>query len=127
MENNETVHFKILGRPRPQKRPRVYGKKATDPSAGDKQAFLLLAWGFRPDSPHSGPVSIELEFGYRTLIRSADIDNLAKFVLDALNGIFYQDDRQIVTLRAAKVTVDDDYTAVKINYLKAAQPQKESE
>ena len=78
----------------------------------------MLAWSFKPDQLHTGPVYIEMEFGYRTLVRSADIDNLSKFVMDALNGTFYHDDRQIVVLRAAKVVVVDDYTAVTIKYLK---------
>lgn len=32
-----------------------------------------------------------------------DIDNLAKFVLDSLNGVLYTDDRQVVSLKATKV------------------------
>lgn len=32
-----------------------------------------------------------------------DVDNLAKFVLDALNGVLYDDDRQIVSLNVLKV------------------------
>jgi len=31
-----------------------------------------------------------------------DVDNLAKFVLDSLNGLLYEDDRQIVSLQATK-------------------------
>ena len=32
-----------------------------------------------------------------------DIDNLAKFVLDALNGLLYTDDRQVVKLLVYKL------------------------
>lgn len=32
-----------------------------------------------------------------------DVDNLAKFVLDACNGLLYHDDRQIISLNIAKV------------------------
>jgi len=32
-----------------------------------------------------------------------DVDNLAKFVMDSLNGVLYEDDKQIVSLRATKV------------------------
>lgn len=39
-----------------------------------------------------------------------DLDNLAKFVLDALNGIAYDDDSQVATLTCAKAytTSPDD-------------------
>lgn len=32
----------------------------------------------------------------------ADVDNCAKAILDAMNGIVYRDDRQVVSLRARK-------------------------
>ena len=32
-----------------------------------------------------------------------DIDNLAKFILDGLNGVLFQDDRQVVQLTALKL------------------------
>ena len=32
-----------------------------------------------------------------------DIDNLAKFVLDSLNGVLFADDRQVVSLKAMKI------------------------
>lgn len=39
----------------------------------------------------------------------ADLDNLIKFVLDALNGVMYIDDHQIVSIKARKeyVTADE--------------------
>jgi Holliday junction resolvase RusA-like endonuclease len=32
-----------------------------------------------------------------------DVDNLAKFVLDALNGLLYSDDSQVILLQAVKL------------------------
>jgi Holliday junction resolvase RusA-like endonuclease len=37
-----------------------------------------------------------------------DVDNLAKFVLDSLNGLVYTDDRQIVSLHVTKLYDNDD-------------------
>lgn len=37
-----------------------------------------------------------------------DIDNLAKFVLDALNKVLYQDDKQIVKLTCYKLRDNHD-------------------
>eukprot|EP00559_Dactyliosolen_fragilissimus_P008951 CAMPEP_0184861534 /NCGR_PEP_ID=MMETSP0580-20130426/6200_1 /TAXON_ID=1118495 /ORGANISM="Dactyliosolen fragilissimus" /LENGTH=232 /DNA_ID=CAMNT_0027359065 /DNA_START=356 /DNA_END=1054 /DNA_ORIENTATION=+ len=47
--------------------------------------------GLRPTSPEK----------YR--ITRTDVDNLAKFVMDSLNGILYVDDKQVVELIAKKV------------------------
>ena len=45
----------------------------------------------------------------------ADLDNLVKFVCDALNGIFYKDDSQIVSIYASKVWGAEDYVFVKVS------------
>eukprot|EP00543_Licmophora_paradoxa_P006569 CAMPEP_0202455834 /NCGR_PEP_ID=MMETSP1360-20130828/13268_1 /ASSEMBLY_ACC=CAM_ASM_000848 /TAXON_ID=515479 /ORGANISM="Licmophora paradoxa, Strain CCMP2313" /LENGTH=60 /DNA_ID=CAMNT_0049075513 /DNA_START=266 /DNA_END=448 /DNA_ORIENTATION=- len=51
-----------------------------------------------------------------------DVDNLAKFVLDSLNGVLYHDDRQVVELIAIKRYDNDDMcrgkTIVKIQEYK---------
>jgi Holliday junction resolvase RusA-like endonuclease len=41
-------------------------------------------------------------------IFQSDVDNLAKFVLDALNGFLYVDDKQIISLTAIKLWDNDD-------------------
>ena len=39
--------------------------------------------------------------------RDMDVDNLAKSLIDGLNGIVWHDDRQVVKLSIEKVYVDD--------------------
>lgn len=48
----------------------------------------------------TGPLIVWLIFaeGVRQTEKQQDIDNLAKLVLDALNGVAWEDDRQITTL-----------------------------
>jgi Holliday junction resolvase RusA-like endonuclease len=36
-------------------------------------------------------------------VTRTDVDNLAKFVLDSLNGVLYEDDRQVASLHVIKV------------------------
>lgn len=43
-----------------------------------------------------------------------DLDNLAKTVLDALNGIAFVDDSQVVDLRLSKVYADKEGTNIKV-------------
>ena len=40
-------------------------------------------------------------------IRS-DVDNLTKFVLDSMNGVIYEDDRQITSIHATKILDNED-------------------
>lgn len=46
--------------------------------------------------------------GSDAFIKHPDIDNLAKAILDALNGIAYEDDRQVVDLHCVKGYSDSD-------------------
>lgn len=46
-----------------------------------------------------------------------DIDNLIKFVLDALNGKAYIDDRQVVSIRSTKVYADHARTQIRMKLL----------
>ena len=41
-------------------------------------------------------------------VTRTDVDNLAKFVLDALNGVLYADDRQVASLTVTKVYDDEE-------------------
>ena len=54
-----------------------------------------------------------------------DVDNLAKFVLDALNTIVYADDKQIITLSAVKLLDDDGVcegsTTVELSAIRSEQ------
>lgn len=43
-----------------------------------------------------------------------DIDNLAKTVLDALNGTAWVDDKQIIDLRVTKAYSTDDFTFIRV-------------
>lgn len=40
--------------------------------------------------------------GSELSVRKPDVDNIAKIVLDALNGVAYQDDSQVVSMRIIK-------------------------
>ena len=43
-----------------------------------------------------------------------DVDNVAKSILDALNGIIYLDDKQIIKLDIKKIYAETSWTEVKI-------------
>ena len=89
-----------------------------------------LEWS---DDPIEGPVQIMLSFafeipkswrkskredaaaGWVPHISTPDLDNLVKLVTDALNGVLYIDDRQIVRIDAAKLYMPAPATMISFN------------
>ena len=68
----------------------------------------------RPEVPWEGPISISLEFNFvcpksskrRSPTVRPDLDKLARNMLDALEGIFYQNDAQVTALFLSKSYAD---------------------
>lgn len=114
----------VKGIPKAQKRHRHTKKGwAYDPSKKDKADFLFKALASKPEKPYEiCSVNIVFSFPrpkshYRTgrncaeLRQNApfkhtsrpDVDNLLKFVFDALNRHFWNDDSVIYKVEASKV------------------------
>lgn len=114
--------FEIPGVPVPKGRPRMTksGHAYTPQQTRDYDAWVRLCW-LQTGQPMSlQPLQILLKFylpipksfrkkqrelalaGVLLPTKKPDIDNLVKAVLDGLNGLAYQDDKQIVALEAAK-------------------------
>jgi Holliday junction resolvase RusA-like endonuclease len=100
------------------------GMRMVDPSAGDKADFLTIADKNKPEVPLDTPLHVVCTFvfprpkgHYRTgknahLLKdfapyfhtgTPDVDNLTKFIGDALNGVFWKDDSCICKLIGTKV------------------------
>lgn len=120
-----TVAFHVPGPPEPWRRARSTGaRRWTDPRSTAYRGHVLVQWrrtGSRtlPD----GPVYLRVDAvfcrprhhltkdgaltaaGRRATIPGSrmDVDNIAKAVMDALNGHAWRDDRQVVTLTARKM------------------------
>ena len=96
----------------PQGRPRFYRGVAVDPPKCKKfkQDFALLIKSQYHDDPLNDSVCVSIKiyrnFNKSTNKRYGDIDNLAKAILDACNGILWRDDSQIVDLHIVKHITD---------------------
>ena len=100
----------LPGNPRPKERPRVYhGHAVTPKDTARAEEAIRLAWRreHRGAKPFAGPVALRVRFA-RDSARPCDLDNLVKLVADALNGLAWVDDRQIVALLATKVVDRDE-------------------
>lgn len=123
------VHFTIRGDPVPMQRHRTTKKgRVYSPSSSTQQKFrstvqevlklngssvfpffsasekvkLIVAFQLKhPKHPHKG----------RKGRMGGDVDNYVKFVMDAINGVVYDDDSQVVILQAMKLyRLGDDCT-----------------
>ncbi len=132
MTISKTIHLFIPGNPVPQGRPRacIRGKHASvyeDAKSKDwKKTIAVHAWAYiRECSPgekwHQSAwqlidTAIKLNVEFRLLrpksvsvkkrpdpITRPDLDNYVKAVKDALTGVLWRDDSQIIELEAKKV------------------------
>lgn len=93
-------------------------------------ANIKQEWTFEPiDSPievsiefympipksFTKKVKKEIELGYNKHSKKPDLDNLAKLVLDAMNGIVFRDDALITRLNLVKVYSDKPRIFVQID------------
>ena len=112
----------IDGKPEPQLRPRISGNRMYDPKkTKDYKSYVsLMARKQYKGEMLISPLSVEMDI-YRQIPKSVskkrrklkddklirpvvkpDVDNYTKGILDALNGIVYKDDSQVVDLTARK-------------------------
>lgn len=116
--------FVVPGEPVPWARARTNGKRHyTDPKVATyKRTVAAVAQAcMHPRKPHSGPVVLEMRAvlpipaswsakrraaaleGLEAPGKKPDWDNLGKAVSDALNGVVYVDDAQVVRASVEKV------------------------
>lgn len=114
------VSFEVFGKVRGKGRPRFTrgGRPYTPKATRDYERAIREAFenaNGRPPEPFSGPIAVCI-MTYRQLPNSApksviseqdthkpDIYNVAKIVLDALNGVAWKDDAQVVSLTVSKL------------------------
>jgi Holliday junction resolvase RusA-like endonuclease len=141
---NDRIEMIVLGEPKAQARHRHFQMKGVkhvqtyDPSKSKKGTFASILQDNAPKTPLEGPLSLDLIFymprpknhygtGKKTgeLKPSApdwhtgrpDIDNLTKFVQDALNKIYWRDDSIICNLTARKMYSENPRTEIVITKL----------
>lgn len=70
---------------------------------------------FKPPTSASKKTKLMMVSGELKPGKKPDVDNLAKVVLDSLNGIAWHDDAQVVNLEVIKMYGTNDHILVSIN------------
>ena len=126
--------------PMPASRPKVtrwsvfYGKKYTKYREDMKMATSNTLF-----TPFEGNLYAQLDFFIKIPMswskkkklakqgqycdNNADIDNYCKSILDSLNGVYYEDDKQVVMLRARMFWSNTPRTEVTITKLEDSNEQ----
>lgn len=73
----------------------------------DRIGWIAKAQGVRADQRQRIGIKVYLHGKTTQFGRDGDIDNYLKAALDGLNGIAYQDDRQITSIWAEKLRAED--------------------
>ena len=109
----------------PQGRPRFFNGRTYDPPTSKqfKRDIALLVNSLRKDSAvYTGKIKVRIDI-FRaaakfkkgvTSQRYGDIDNLAKAILDGVNGVLWKDDSQISDLHITKNLADTPHITLSI-------------
>lgn len=102
------MKFEVGVDPKPMPRPRFarFGRVFFTKDIRDYQAVVRQAAIETGCGKLEGEVSARLRFYGRfkaSSRRAGDCDNLAKAVLDALNGVCYEDDSAVTSLQVEKI------------------------
>lgn len=128
------ITIELFGNPIPQARPRIVrgGKHAYDPKASLKEGYKWQIKSQFRDEPITAPFAADIIFfmpipkslsgvkkrqmlnGRIPHIKKPDLDNLSKFIFDCMNTLVFDDDSQLVELRAKKIYSDKPGTLVRI-------------
>jgi Holliday junction resolvase RusA-like endonuclease len=127
--NEHILTFEVPGQPIAQQRPRaasrgkfvtIYDAKESRAAKSHVALYASMAQGNKPVA--MGALSATVEFHVKkpkSKIRKnstpfpypnckPDIDNMIKLVFDAINGIIFKDDSQIISLTASKVWASEE-------------------
>ena len=117
------VKFTVPGKPQGKARPRFNtytGRTYTQSKTGAYEKLIALCFKQAGGKKLTGAVAIKIECFYqiakshtkaaKALMESGeiqatikpDLDNVAKAVLDGLNGLAFDDDKQVVKLEVSK-------------------------
>lgn len=125
------VTFPVLVRPIAKGRPRFGKGSVFTPERTRKYEQIVRNEAERAMAgrePFDGPVGVRCQFCFKTPKKNAekegewrvgrpDLDNLLKAVTDAMNGIVYNDDSQIVMTLATKKQTDCDSVFIEVKPL----------
>lgn len=111
----EPIRIIIPGRPVPKQRPRFTrtGHIYTPQETRDYEDFV----GWKAKEVIKEPLEGDIALYIRVYVNRnvfADIDNIAKAIMDGLNGVAYKDDRQVVCLSIQRIKGQEERVEIEL-------------
>ena len=132
---NDVIEFTILGKPMGKQRARStsFGKMYTPAPTVQYENLIKMTYGeLKRDMIQEGSIHLSIEVLMpiptswskkkqdnsigRMCTTKPDVDNIAKIVMDALNGIAWRDDSQVTVLLVTKRYSEQPKLKVRIEY-----------
>lgn len=120
----KTIEFVVIGKVQAWQRPgrSKSGIRFTpEETRSWKQQIAITALKYKPNELWTGPIAMNLEFFFpkpksyskkvKAHITKPDVDNLAKSVIDSLEGIIYKGDQQIVECIIKKSYIESNVSS----------------
>lgn len=85
-------------------------------SKGTPVRIRITAY-YKPPARTTKRELFQIQNGLKFPLRKPDVDNIIKAVADALNGIAYHDDSQVVEVTANKVFADEEGLQISVSSL----------
>lgn len=130
------ISFDLYGDPTPQKRARhsrINGRIRTfNPQKSEREQIQWQIKSQFKEDPFTIPLALDMIFlmpipesssgikkkqmanGLIAHTKKPDLDNLAKFILDAMNNLVFKDDSQVIEIRMKKIYSSKPGTVVRI-------------
>jgi Holliday junction resolvase RusA-like endonuclease len=114
----KTLAFVVEGKPKSWKRVSTNKYRAKfDPNAPYKRYIGQIALAQRNGMGFKlTRMPVEARLGFFGVNMRSDVDNLAKTILDALNGVVWFDDSQVKSLIATKTAFGPPKTEIEITW-----------
>lgn len=130
---NKSIHLEIPGKPMGKQRPKFWnGHAATPTKTVNYETLVKELYITNKLSMLEGAIMADIDIYYdipkstskkkKELMlkneilpcKKPDIDNILKIIFDALNGIAYKDDSQIIQVRCAKLYSENPRVIVEL-------------
>lgn len=122
--------IEIPGKPIALQRHRHHAGGTFDPQKREKEFYAVYVQSTFREPPLEEALAVQIDYIYvppkswskkkkeaamgAMKISTPDLSNLVKFTEDALNGVLWEDDKQIVALKASKCYGECEKTILKV-------------